>query len=555
MNVLWTALFALLVQTGPTASVEGIVIKLGSGEPLARATVTLWNDKNARVVLSATTGADGHFAIANVQPGDYRLQASHSGPYLPADYGQTKPTRRGSLITIRAGQKITALRLELAPTGSISGRIVGTDGEPLGRVEVQALQHLYDEGRKVLMTVQSIRTNDLGEYRLRLLPPGRYYIRATMQNPDEQSSQIFVKPPQERFTSYRPTFVPYISHRALENGEVEDFVDVPVYFPGTIDSEMAEALEIHIGENRIGMDFTIGSGHLRAHRVRGKIIGSTGQPVQNASVEVVPRNLDSSVFRLKGRSAEDGSFDVAGVVSGSYFVLADVAAKPLQNSFVASGRVSIEVADKDLANIPVVVVPNFKISARVVFEGYPENYVPTGGGVRLAREPVIGLPSGPTLNLAGTPEFAGVGPGDYLIESAGAGFLKSARLGTSDILIDGLHLDRQPEDPIEIVLTRAASVEGRVVDSKQQPVPNAVVVLVPPPNSRQRADRYAFTATDASGRFRIQNVPGDYKLFAWEDIEHGAWQDPAVIQIYESRGQQIWLNSNTQQGIELRVIQ
>jgi protocatechuate 3,4-dioxygenase beta subunit len=554
MNVLWTAVFALLVQTGPTASIEGIVIKLGSGEPLARATVTLWNDKNARVILSATTGADGHFAIANVQPGDYRLQASHSGPYMPADYGQTKPTRRGSLITIRAGQKITALRLELAPTGSISGRIVGTDGEPLGRVEVQALQHLYDEGRKVLMTVQSIRTNDLGEYRLRLLPPGRYYIRATMQNPDEQSSQIFVKPPQERFTSYRPTFVPYISHRALENGEVEDFVDVPVYFPGTIDSEMAEPLEIHIGENRIGMDFTIGSGHRRAHRVRGKIIGSTGQPVQNAAVEVVPRNLDSSVFRLKGRSAEDGSFDVAGVVSGSYFVLAEVAGEPRRNSGVASGRVSIEVADKDLANIPVVVVPNFKISARVVFEGYPENYVPTGGSVLLAREPVIGLPSGPTMNLGGPPEFAGVAPGDYRIES-GAGFLKSARLGTSDILIDGLHLDRQPEDPIEIVLTRAASVEGRVVDSKQQPVPNAVVVLVPPPNSRQRADRYAFTATDASGRFRIQNVPGDYKLFAWEDIEHGAWQDPAVIQIYESRGQQIWLNSNTQQGIELRVIQ
>src|SRR5262249_29077340 len=252
--------------------------------------------------------------------------------------------------------------------------------------------------------------------------------------------------------------------------------------------------------------------------------------------------------------AEDGSFDVAGVVSGSYFVLADVAGKPLQNSFVASGRVSIEVADKDLANIPVVVVPNFKISARVVFEGYPENYVPRGGSVLVAREPVIGLPSGPTMNLGGPPEFAGVAPGDYRIES-GAGFLKSARLGTSDILIDGLHLDRQPEDPIEIVLTRAASVEGRVVDSKQQPVPNAVVVLVPPPNSRRRADRYAFTATDASGRFRIQNVPGDYKLFAWEDIEAGAWQDPAVIRIYENRGQPISLNSNTQQGIELRVIE
>jgi hypothetical protein len=292
MNVLWTVLFALLAQTGSTASVEGIVVKLGSGEPLARATVTLWNDKNVRAVLSATTGADGRFTISNVEPGDYRLQASHPGPYMPADYGQSKPTRRGSLITIRAGQRITGLRLELAPTSSISGRILDSDGEPLGRVEVQALQPVYDEGRKVLRIVQSIMTNDLGEYRLRLRPPGRYYIRARMQNPNQQTGVVFVRQSQDPLRFYLETLVPYISHRALENGEVEDFVDVPVYFPGTIDSEMAEPLEIHIGENRSGMDFTVGSGHRRAHRIRGRITSSTGQPVHNAALVVVPRNAD-----------------------------------------------------------------------------------------------------------------------------------------------------------------------------------------------------------------------------------------------------------------------
>src|SRR4029453_16588359 len=143
MNVLWTVLFPFLAQTGTTRSIEGIVVKLGTGEPLARATVTLRNDNNARVVLSATTGADGRFAISNIQTGEYRLQASHPGPYMPADYGQSKPTRRGSLIRITAGQKVTAIRLELASTSSISGRILDSDGEPLGRVEVQALQHVY----------------------------------------------------------------------------------------------------------------------------------------------------------------------------------------------------------------------------------------------------------------------------------------------------------------------------------------------------------------------------------------------------------------------------
>jgi hypothetical protein len=269
----------------------------------------------------------------------------------------------------------------------------------------------------------------------------------------------------------------------------------------------------------------------------------------------------SSVFLAKGRAAEDGSFDVAGVVSGSYFVLAEVMGETLQNSGVAFGRVSVEVADKDLENIPVVVVPNFKISTRIVFEGYSENNSPRSGGVRLVRDPVIRIPSGPTMGLAAssTPEFDDVGPGDYhlALSGAGPGYFKSARLGTADILIDGLHLDRQPEDQLEIVIARkAASIQGRVVDGKQQPVPNAVVVLVPPPNSRHRTDLYSFTATNGSGRFLIRYAaPGDYKLFAWKDIEPGAWQDPAIIRIYENQGQSISLNSDGQQIIELRVIQ
>src|SRR5438552_17962529 len=71
----------------------------------------------------------------------------------------------GPPITIGPGQKIAGIRLELAPTGSISGRILDSDGEPLGRVEVQALQSLYQDGHRGLYPVQTVMTNDLGDYR------------------------------------------------------------------------------------------------------------------------------------------------------------------------------------------------------------------------------------------------------------------------------------------------------------------------------------------------------------------------------------------------------
>src|ERR1051326_9205480 len=115
--MLCAVILGLLAQLTNTASLEGVVARLGTGEPLARATVTLARDRSPFQVLSTTTDAGGRFSFPNVSPGEYRLQASRQGPYIPAEYGQRKPGERGIPITIGPGQKITDIRLELAPTG------------------------------------------------------------------------------------------------------------------------------------------------------------------------------------------------------------------------------------------------------------------------------------------------------------------------------------------------------------------------------------------------------------------------------------------------------
>src|SRR2546425_10464564 len=222
--MLCAVILGLLTQLSNTASVEGVVARLGTGEPLAHATVTLSKDRYTSQVLSTTTDASGRFSFLNVPPGEYRLQASRQGPYIPAEYGQRKPDERGTPITIQPGQKITEIRLELAPTSSISGRILDSDGESLGRVEVQALQPLYQDGHRALYPVQTVRTNDLGEYRLRLLLPGRYYIRARVLNPREAQVQLLIRPPAApiAFVSRSPV-IPYVRRRLLENGGSEGY--------------------------------------------------------------------------------------------------------------------------------------------------------------------------------------------------------------------------------------------------------------------------------------------------------------------------------------------
>jgi hypothetical protein len=81
--MLCAVILGLLAQLSNTASVEGIVAKLGTGEPLARAAVTLSNDRYPSQVLRTTTDASGRFSFLNIPPGEYRLQASRQDRTFP----------------------------------------------------------------------------------------------------------------------------------------------------------------------------------------------------------------------------------------------------------------------------------------------------------------------------------------------------------------------------------------------------------------------------------------------------------------------------------------
>jgi hypothetical protein len=132
--------------------------------------------------------------------------------------------------------------------------------------------------------------------------------------------------------------------------------------------------------------------------------------------------------------------------------------------------------------------------------------------------------------------------------------VKSVRLGDADVLNDGLNLSSSIRDPLVITIgTNAGAVEGRVVNGGKQPAAAATVVLIPENRHRFRiAHRYAIT--DADGRFRISGVaPGEYKLFAWEQIEKGAWQDPEFVRDYESTAKSVRVEEGSRLTVELQA--
>ena len=61
--------------------------------------------------------------------------------------------------------------------------------------------------------------------------------------------------------------------------------------------------------------------------------------------------------------------------------------------------------------------------------------------------------------------------------------------------------------------------------------------------------------TDANGRFSFRGVPpGDYKVFAWTDVELGAPEDPEFRRPFESLGAAVRLGTGESAAVNLKAI-
>jgi protocatechuate 3,4-dioxygenase beta subunit len=580
--------FALFLAQTPQASIEGVVTKMGTGEPLAGATVQLDRQRDPVVMQNmpeiarqdpsiafqshrtVTTGRDGKFVFENVSPGTYRLYAKRSGGYVPGEYGQRSPSSPGIPFDVASGQRMTGVQLMLTPSGSISGRVYDRDGAPVGRAQVQALKMIYQNGRRKLTIVQSGETNDRGEYRLFWLGPGQYFVSAKPDNPQVVSfqggEQTVVSATRitepARFGTHEQATNPVVRKRRSNTGEIFEEVYVPVYYPGTTDSQRAAPIALVAGGTVNAVDISVGAGALSARHIRGRVIsGADGQPLGGASISVVPRSEDPSLVIPRATSEPNGTFDVVGVVPGSYLLVAS-------NSRL-SGIVPIEVGNADIPNIAVVAAPGVRLSGRFIFEGRSRSGGEPNATLmrvdQLVRDPqMFGLPSpGPSFNPPPAPDGSfvaeGISQGTFRVGIRALppeAYIKSMRMGNADVLSDGLVINGVPENPLEIVIgLNAAGIEGSVINSRQETLANRTVALIPDPPLRHRIDLYKTAATDGSGRFRIRGLaPGDYKLFAWESVEAGAWHDPEFIRLHENRGRPVRLSEGMDENVQVSVI-
>ena len=537
---LWLPL-ALAAQTKPDdlCSLSGQVSNASTGEPLRRALVVLRRTDMSpgattiQVPQSATTDAAGRFAMAGIAPGKYRLSAERNG-FIAAQYGARGPGKAGTLLTLEAGQKSSDLTMRLTPHGVIAGCVLDEDGEPVSGVDVQVTRMQYMQGRKQMGRAGGGSTNDLGEYRVFGLTPGRYYVSATSRaNP--------VQP------------------------QAEDQY-VTTWFPRTADAAAAASIDLAPGMQLRNIDVPLAKMHTVT--VQGRVTneaaataGGTGQG-RSLSVMLSARNamVAGGGFTRGATVNSQGTFEFRGVTPGSYFVVGTW----MTSGKTFTARTAIQVGGSNIEGISLTIRGGVPVRGRVRVEGESTESI-ARVHVMLQAAEVGGIVFGPLPNQPvkedGSFQLEDVGPDRYTLMVSGLpeGFyVKSVRSGNLDVLAGGLEIAGGSPAPLEVVLSpHAGQVSGSVLDPKtQKAAPAVMVVLVP--QEKERRDREAFyrmAATDSAGQFTFKGViPGEYRVYAWEEAEYGAWMDPDFVKPVESRGEAVSIAEGGRQAVQVNLI-
>src|SRR5262249_29777901 len=180
-----------------------------------------------------------------------------------------------------------------------------------------------------------------------------------------------------------------------------------------------------------------------------------------------------------------GAFEIRGVVPGSYEIIAVL--NDRNNRMTA--RLPLEIGNSDVQNVSLIASPGFTLSGRLVIEGQQSgtgNQDLPRAGVMLppdsAAQMAGGAPAAP-VQADGTFTLQQVGRDDYRLSIGGMprnAYVKMARYGGTDVMNEGLRLDRQPSGPLDILISTITEiVDGVVQNDKQKASVNVTLVFVP----------------------------------------------------------------------------
>ena len=515
---------------------RGQIVAADNGSPIRRAQVRI-NAPDAREDRVATTDQQGRFEFKELPAGRYTMTASKAG-FVTLQYGQRRPSESGTPIELGDGQAMEKIAMAL-PRGSVlGGRITDEFGEPVANASVTAFRYAYVGGaRRMTPAGQNSRdtTDDQGHFRLFGLPPGDYYVSATLRSVGPE-----VTDPSGEASGYAAT-----------------------YFPGTPNVAEATRVTLAVSQENTGISFGLIA--TRLVRVSGQVLMSDGAPATNGQVMLVPANTTGrpGVAMQQGgagnRVDQTGTFRVTNVAPGRYQVQARAGGREFELA-----RLDLSVGNDDVEGLTLVTAPPAIVNGAVVSDtGEPF-------GFRAQQLQIGARPASPDAFMGGG-MMVRVGDNfSFTLRNLSDAVLVRASPASGwamkAVFLNGQEITDVPTEfpagqtisGMQIVLTKkVTSLTGQITDAKGNPVLDATVVVFPD-NEKLWTFQSRFIKAarpDQDGKYVVTGLPGpeSYLVVALQGLEDGQAGDPEFLAAIKELATKLSLGEGESKAVDVKL--
>jgi len=527
LNVLLTG---LLAQSDPPVdkkcTLEGQVLNAITETPLKRATVTVtaaWHVGLPRRSFTVSTDDQGAFTIKNLDPGTYGLEASRSG-YVSQQYGARSPSAQGTPLQLTPAQAPPRLTMKLMPEAMIFGRVIDEDNEPIRGLTVFVSRRLPNRQQPLHAMEQGESQAD-GSFVVGDLQAGSYFVCAMPRNDPRAGSDELLR----------------------------------TCFPNATSTADASPVQVSAGDRARGIEIRMRRGRLYA--IRGSVRFPADAPPDSV-IQVSlrgPVGLHDMEWRSGGATSK---FEFPGLQPGTYLLFTqpfpinviDPATAVAKDATYLAGKLEITITDADQEGLVLTLTNGIDLAGRIRIVGDTPNPALLQQisccNVTLNAE---GGQAGAKITPQGAFLFHGLIPDAYrvrLYQLPEGTYLKSVRFNQDDVTGKQFELTPGIRGDLEIVLSsNAADITGVVRNENGDAVPGVNVQTYLGDELKRDA------VTDQNGSYHLTGLaPGDYRIYAWEDIERGLAQDPDFRTAFESRAAAVKLEEKSHESIELKLI-
>ncbi len=424
-----------------------------------------------------------------------------------------------------------------ARNGTIMGTVLDSSGKPVPS-EIMAYRWSIVNGRANPGAMCSTHTDADGHYQCHHLMTGNFVISTRSLAPlvpasPSPTAQNATATALKASASSLKASAPLLKAQLPASEESEPQEAYPLtFYPDVTDIDSAVKIRL-IQNTTVTADITVHA--VPVHEIRGLLPSRPG--IAQITLKAHSGFLDLATPFFASYDAITGQFLIKSVPEGTYNVIADWATQTGPHH----GEVLITVSPSFDQEVRIEDQPLATIQGILHYAASPSPQMPSS--VTINSQDISKKPYTVAVNPDGSFNIPSVIHGEYelTVDHTNGAYVQSVTMAGKVVSPQRLVIGGdQSMGPLDVQLDTSTATISGILDA-QPAVLGQVGVVV----QRVGSNQVFVALADQQRHFGLQDLPpGDYRLYAWDDLDHVEYRNPQFLNAFKNRSTSVTLDDD-----------